>query len=264
MAGSIAFNVLVAIVPLLLASLGIAGQILERTILDPESVLLGYVISAIPPVSEDFEQRTGALIRDMLDQSSGFTIVGLLLLAWIATRLVGTLRTALREVFDVGQDRGILWGKLFDLKIVLFAGTLLTLNVALTFAAGILRSLATRYLDVRPLSALEGLYVEIVALISAWVMFLLIYRYLPFRRIHWRTAIVAATFTTVCFEILKRGFAFYAANLASYASTYGVMANLILFFLWIYWLAVVFILGGEVGQVAALRHIRRQQKERLG
>ena len=43
---------------------------------------------------------------------------------------------------------------------------------ALTFAAGILRGLATRYFDVRPLSALEGLYVEIVALISAWVMFL--------------------------------------------------------------------------------------------
>lgn len=264
MAGSISFNILVAVIPLLLAALGIAGQILERTILDPEAVLLGYIVNAIPEVSADFEERTARIIRDMLDQSSGFTIVGLLLLAWVSTRLVGTLRSALREVFDVGQDRGIIMGKLFDLKMVLFAGTLLTLNVALTFAAEVLRGLAHRYLNVRPLSWFESMYVEAVALVSAWIMFLLIYRYLPYRRIQWRTAITAATFTTVLFELLKRAFAFYAANLASYASTYGVLANLILFFLWIYWMAVIFILGGEVGQVAMLRHIRRKQKERLG
>lgn len=264
MAGSIAFNVLVAVIPLLLAALGIAGQILERTILDPERVLMRYIVNAIPAVSDEFELRTALILRDMLDQSSGFTIVGLLLLAWISTRLVGTLRTALREVFDIVQDRGILMGKLFDLKIVLFAGTLLTLNVALTFAAEVLSGLARRFLDVRPLSGLQGLYLEVVAFISAWMMFLLIYRYLPYRRIHWQTAVVAASFTTVFFEILKRGFAFYAANLASYTSTYGVLANLILFFLWIYWMAVVFILGGEVGQVAALRRIRSRQKERLG
>jgi hypothetical protein len=29
-------------------------------------------------------------------------------------------------------------------------------------------------------------------------------------------------------------------------------------------MAIIFILGGEVGQVAALRRVRRRQKERLG
>ena len=95
-------------------------------------------------------------------------------------------------------------------------------------------------------------------------MFLLIYRYLPYRRIHWRTALVAATFTTVMFELLKRLFAWYALNVAVYGSTYGNFLNLIILVFWMYYMALAFVLGGEVGQVYALRRVRKQQKERLG
>ena len=102
------------------------------------------------------------------------------------------------------------------------------------------------------------------AIITAWIMFLLIYRYLPFRRIHWRTAIVAATFTTTLFEVLKRLYAWYVVHLAHYGNTYSNVANIIVLVLWVYYISIIFILGGEVGQVAALRRIRQRQKERLG
>jgi membrane protein len=34
--------------------------------------------------------------------------------------------------------------------------------------------------------------------------------------------------------------------------------------IWVYYTAMAFILGGEVGQVYSLRRIRKRQKERLG
>jgi membrane protein len=43
-------------------------------------------------------------------------------------------------------------------------------------------------------------------------MFVLIYRYLPARRVPWRIALVAATFTAVVFELLKSLFAWYVAR----------------------------------------------------
>jgi len=94
-------------------------------------------------------------------------------------------------------------------------------------------------------------------------MFLLMYRYLPPRKIHWSTAVVAATFAAVLFELLKLAFGWYVTNVADYRSTYGNLATLVVLILWIYYSATVFILGGEVGQVFAMRRIRRQQKERL-
>jgi len=94
-------------------------------------------------------------------------------------------------------------------------------------------------------------------------MFLLIYRYLPFRRVHWRTAIVCATFTTVMFELLRRAFAWYALNVADYRGTYANFINLVILVFWMYYIGISFVLGGEVGQVYAMRRIRRRQKERL-
>ncbi len=267
MAGAIAFNVLVAVVPLLLAALGIAGQILQKRVANPEETLLRYILSALPPVSAEFEIRSRDLLSNLLEKSGGFISIGSLLLVWVSTRLIGTLRATLREVFDVGQDRSIVAGKLFDMKMVIAAGTLLAVNVSLTFIADLVNGMIIRYgkawFGLQPLSFVQDLYLNGLAVASAWVMFLLIYRYLPFRGIHWRTATVAATFTTVFFELLKRAFGWYVGNVANYGSTYGNFANLIVLFLWVYYIAVIFILGGEVGQVAALRRIRRRQKERL-
>jgi membrane protein len=268
MAGAIAFNVLVAIVPLILASLGIAGQILQKRLPDPEETLLRNILNAIPPVGPEFEEMVRRMLSDLLGKSSGITIVSLFLLMWVSTRLVGTLRAALREVFDIGVDRNIIQGKLFDLEMVLFTGTLFAINVTLTFLAQFFNDLIVRYgrdwFGLAPLGVIESLYLNGLAITSAWVMFLLIYRFLPYRRIHWRTAMVAATFTTTLFELLKRAFGWYVSHVADYGSTYGNIANLVILVLWVYYIAIVFILGGEVGQVAALRRIRRRQKERLG
>ena len=267
MAGAIAFNVLVAIVPLLLAALGIAGQILQKRVANPEATLVRYILTAIPPVSPEFEARAQQLLGSLLNKTGGFISVGSVFLVWVSTRLIGTLRATLREVFDVGQDRSIIKGKLFDMKMVIAAGTLLAVNVSLTFLADLVNGMVVRYgrawFGLQPLSYVQDLYLNGLAVASAWVMFLLIYRYLPYRGIHWRTATVAATFTTVFFEILKRAFGWYVSNVANYGTTYGNFANLIVLFLWVYYIAVIFVLGGEVGQVAALRRIRRRQKERL-
>jgi membrane protein len=94
-------------------------------------------------------------------------------------------------------------------------------------------------------------------------MFVLIYRYLPARRIQWRIALISATFAAAVFEAMKYAFGWYVTNLAVYNSTYSNFATLFIFLLWIYYMSVAFVLGGEVGQIWALRRIRRRQKERL-
>ena len=61
---------------------------------------------------------------------------------------------------------------------------------------------------------------------------------------------------------MKQGFSFYA-QVANYSSVYGNLAFLLILILWIYYASVVFILGGEVGQVATMQAIRKRQRERL-
>jgi len=265
LAGAIAFNILVAAAPLILAALGIAGTILRLQQTDPTETLLRYIFEGLPPVSEEFQAMVGRILRELVEQSTGLLSIGTVFFAWLSTRLIGTLRTALREVFDIQQGRGIIAGKLFDMKMVIAAGTLLALNVGITVTVELvarfgLDAIGISTGDLRPFQLFYG---RLVALLSIWAMFLLMYRYLPPRKIHWSTAIVAATFAAVLFELLKLAFGWFVTNVADYRSIYGNLATLVVLILWIYYSAAVFILGGEVGQVFAMRRIRRQQKERL-
>jgi membrane protein len=269
MAGAIAFNVLVAIVPLALAAVGVAGFFLQaRADLagDPADPLVNYLLGVLPPVSAEFAAGMRDLLNSFIDQATGLFTIGTLIFAWLATRLIGTLRTALREVFDIQQDRGIILGKLFDLQMVFVAGALLAVNIATTVLIELVATYGLGFLRVGEgqAAAAHNLLLAAVSLLSIWFMFVLIYRYLPARRIQWRTALIAATFTAFTFEVMKEGFAWYFRNYATYASTYGALASIAIVVIYVYYTAVVFILGGEVGQVAALQRIRRRQKERLG
>lgn len=266
MAGAIAFNVLIAIVPLILAMLGIAGAVLRRRNTDTADLLLRMIIDALPPIGTEFATYIRGLLEGVMDRSGSLLSVGMVFLIWVATRLVGTLRTVLRQTFDIHQDRGIVAGKLFDLQMVVVAGGLFAVNVGLTIALEIIAQVGFQAI------ALEGLERWLVAnavsgrlvpFVSIWVMFLLIYRYLPARRIRWTTALVAATFTALMFELMKQAFAWYVTTLANYSTTYGSLATLVILFLWIYYSAVTFILGGEVAQVYSMQRVRKRQKERL-
>ena len=264
MSGAIAFNLVVAIVPLMLAILGITGVVLQNRVEDPSKLLADYIFQALPPAGEEFQRFVQEeIVGKLLNNSGRFIGFGLIILVWVSTRLVGTLRFVLREVFDIGEDRNIIKGKWFDIQMVIIAGMLFAINAGVTVIINIVTRTGTELLGVHPAAWLEKYLLSVVAALSIWVMFVLIYRYLPFRRIHWRTALVGATFTTVMFELLKRLFAWYALNIAEYGSTYGNFLNLVILVFWMYYIALAFVLGGEVGQVYALRRIRKRQKERL-
>jgi len=266
LSGAIAFNVIVAILPLMLASIGIAGLLVKsRYGVDAAGRVLDYVYRAFPPLPGPTEDGVRAALEKVIQDSSGLVGLGTLVLIWVATRMVGTLRTALREIFDIEEDRGIIAGKIFDIQMVVAAGTLLALNLGFTLVLEVVGAYGRRFLGFDParFALFDRLFFNALAFLSIWFMFVLVYRYLPARRIHWRVALIAATFTGALFELLKLGFGWYVRNIADYTSTYGTFATLIIFLLWIYWGAVAFVIGGEVGQVSELRRIRRRQKERL-
>jgi membrane protein len=267
MAGAIAFNVLVAIVPLVIAAAGVAGFFLQaRADITggPADPLVNYLLGVLPPVSTEFADQMRQLLNDFVAQATGLFTIGTLVFAWLATRLIGTLRTALREIFDIQQDRGIIAGKFFDLQMVFVAGTLLAVNIAATVVIQLVAGYGLQVLHISDGQVLLAQLLTILSFLSIWFMFVLIYRYLPARRIQWRTALISATFTALMFELMKEAFAWYFRNYGGYASTYQGLASLAIVVIYVYYSAIAFILGGQVGQVAALQRVRRRQKERLG
>lgn len=263
MAGAVAFNLLVAVFPLILLAIGVTGYVLSAQVEDPVGATVALVESMMPQAGGgvDVGGIVNRVVTEVVAQRSGFTFFGALFFTWLATRLVGTLRVVLRETFDIGQDRGILKGKLFDVQVVVVGALLLTLNLGVTIVFGAAVTFGVEILGPGGpvMGFAERLAGQVLALASVWTLFLIVYRYLPARRIPWRTAVVAATFSAVLHEALKIGFSWYATDVADYSSTWGNLATVAVFFFWIYYEALVFILGGEVAQVYTMRKAGKVQ-----
>lgn len=265
LAGGIAFNVLLAAAPFFLLLVGVLAYVLQRTVEDPRQAAVEYVLSILPP-SQEVVIFTRRIVGRVLEGGPSFGAIGLLLFIWASTRLFGTLRAVLKDIFDLPEERGIVAGKIFDLQMVLVSGTLLVLNTGITLALEAAQRFGVELLGIenrRATQAFVEAWPRLAAFVLIFVMFLLMYRFLPLRRTPWRISLVAAAFASVSWELLKGMFAWYVSDVVDYSRTYGTLLSPVLLVFWVYYSAVVFILGGEVAQVYDLMLIRRKQKELL-
>jgi len=246
----------VAVIPLLILAAGVSGFLVGdrfgRVSPDVMEVVMDYLPAGSGVGLQAFVDR---VLEGLVAERAGLSVIGAVVLAWISTRLVGTLRVVLRQTFDIDVDRGIIRGKLFDFKVVVLGATLILLNVGITVGVRTLEALGAIFFATEGWGArfLGEVVARGLAFASAWVLFLLLYRFLPARRIAFRTAVAGATFAAVGFELLKELFAWYVTSVATYSNAYGSLAAGAVLFFWIYYSSIVFVLGAILARTYEVR-----------
>ncbi len=268
LAGAIAFNILLVGVPFALLLLSGLGYILNQSTAQSTANVWSFIEALLPPHTESPDSPIHKLVTEVIRVRGTAGLFGLIGFVWFTTRLFGTLRSVLAEVFDIEVERGIIQGKIFDTKITIVSTFLF---VVYSVANAYLRLAATRGILV---VQRYGLQPEVLGRLGYWIgsliasgfillMFFAIYKFLPNRRIRWQSALIAAVVTSILFEIAKIIFTVYAVRLNPRSFYTGTLYALILVVIWVYYSAVIFILGGEVGRVYELRRVRRLQREIL-
>jgi len=273
LASGLTFSALVAAVPLLLIIVSLLSTILQVAAqsagVEPVEQLREYLLILVPVLDEGAAGAGPNLPEEIIDrtirQGEAVGIISFIAFVWLSTRLFGAIRAVLREVFDLRQRRGVVRGKLFDMQMVLVASILVILNIGITIVLNLAKARGIEFLGLSAgqIGIVERLYAQITALAFIFLLFLLLYKYVPVGRIPWRMALTAAGFTAICWELLKWGFALYLTRVADYNSVYGGIATLVVVVIWVYNLSIVFILGAQVAQIHEMRRVRVQQIEVL-
>jgi membrane protein len=249
LAGALSFDILLTAIPFVGLVLAVVGHLAQYQLaihqLDIHELLQRFL-----PESSGGESGTFGFIEralgDLIARRGKLTLLAAPLFLWFSTRMFGGLRAALNEVFDTEENRPWPVAKLTDLAMVFVAGALFLANAFASTSGG-----------------LKG---QLLPLVFSTLLFFVIFKFLPSRRIYWRTSLVASLFCAVAFEVFKRLFALYVARFVTFdrvASDANLIAFL-LFILWIYYTAYVFLLGGEVAETYDLMRMRRLQRVRLG
>ncbi|QIO06951.1 YihY family inner membrane protein [Acinetobacter shaoyimingii] len=250
-AGSLTYTTLFAVVPMLTVFLVIISSIKA---LEPARQQLQQLIYSnfLPKTSIAFDKALNAFT----EKSSNLTIIGILFLFVTTVMMLTSIETAFNRIWRVKETRNGLVGFMRYWTIISLGPILLGSAFAISSTLASMNVLSNNF---------AGYEVDGTALL--WIIsfgltvfgFFTLYWTIPNRSIPVRSAMYAAIFSAVAFELIKSLFGFAMSNFTSYELVYGAFAAVPIFLLWIFISWNIVLLGVEVSYALTAFHTDKIQ-----
>lgn len=252
MAAGISFWCLISLVPILILGVAAAGYVLSSPTTYQRALdfFWSFIPSSLDSVA--LERNISAIITTR-GVVGGLGIAGLL---WTGSLVFVYLELALNEIWDVPHNRSLLFGRLVALGMMLVTGVFMLGSIALTWVLEFVKGYQVALFNWRPGSLPVVWEVVALALPAALsvALFTLIYAVVPNARVDRKAALTAGTFAGVLWELAKVGFGWYLTRFAHYNAVYHSLGSLVALVTWIYYSALILILGAEVADVISRSH----------
>jgi membrane protein len=245
LASGLAFSLLLYVIPLALLMISVLGY----TVLESEQAMkeVQSVIRQFLPRSEQvFAEHVGAIVADR----GLLGIVGFVSFLLFSTMVFGSIRHVLNIVFQAGPARSFLRGTAQDLLMMVFCVALLIVAIGLASVETIIGNLGEHVPWAGALWG-QGMQVlhQVMAVILGWSLILGLYRFSPVATLKIGSLAVGAGVAVVLFGFAKQGFAWYVHFAQAGLVLYGALGAFLFFFVWLYYVSVVFLLGAVAGWV---------------
>lgn len=256
LAGGLAFNIVLAGVPFFLLLAAGLGYLLGQSV-DVASETVKSVVSMLLPAgaADAGESMLDPILADVVRTRAAAGIGGALGFAWFSTRLFGSLRTVMAMIFERRGDRNFFRGKLWDMYLALASAVLVTVwvtvNTYIVVGTGRLGSVLTQVgLLGSVVSGVEYMIARVASIALTALIFFSLYRWLPMRRTPWRIACIGGGVAAGFFELARWIFAMVTARVDMTSLYTGSLAALVIVVFWVYYGAVIFLIGAEVAHAA--------------
>jgi membrane protein len=246
-AAGIAYRVLFSLVPLAIVLVSIVGIFLRDEARRQEVV--DDIVSRLP-FTESGTSSVEEAITHLASPTSAFGLVSLVLFFWASSGMMGAVRTGLEAALRVEPDRRrpAVRAKLVDLLLVAGAGALLLTMVAVTVVAQVVTRLVGGVADAVGLEG--GLLAELlrlaVPLVIATIVVMLLYRFVPARRLRVGDAVAGGIVTGILLLAISAASAFVYDQVAGLSVVYGSITALLVFLYSVYLYASALLFGAEV------------------
>ncbi len=263
LAAALSFSTIFAIAPVFIIVIAIAGYALGV------ANGTGHGHTAIEnKLLDTIRQSAGSgaadAVRDMVSasfnrprQSVLTQIVGWITLVLGAAGLFASLQDALNTIWHAEPPKlplvAMIRDRLASVGMLLAIGFLLLVTTALNAAITYVSTYVTSALPFPGAGTLFGAVVVLVSFLLVALLFALIYKYLPDVPIAWRDVGIGALATSALFVIGQTLIGIYLGR-AGVASAYGAAGSLLVLLLWVYYSAMILLLGAEFTRVYAERH----------
>ncbi len=250
-AAAIAYYAIFSIVPLSLITLSLFGLVVDR------DRIVDWVFEQVPlEESETVRNNVDELVQRAQDFSPASLGFGIVFLIWSSSGIFGAVRKGLNAAAHLKLGRSYWKSKLVDFALIPTVGVLIIVSVALT---AITRNVVRRVDEIGPVPLDANLAIQLagyaIPAMVTFVMFMLLYRFAPAARPHWRDALAGAAAATLLFEFAKNMIAIILAESSFSRDTaiYAGFGTALGFLVWMFVNASILLLGAEFGRAIRMR-----------
>ncbi|WP_033438138.1 YihY/virulence factor BrkB family protein [Saccharothrix sp. NRRL B-16314] len=237
---------------LLTALLGLLGPDATKSVVDSLSVLgpgeaRDLLVGAIQNV-----QSSNAIAGPL-------AVVGLVTALWSASGYVGAFMRASNSIYDVEEGRP--WWKVIPLRLGLTVGVVMLLALTalgVTLTGGVAEWLGGALgLGSTFVTVWDVVKWPVLLVLASLAIGLLFWASPNVRQPSWLWITPGGLLTVLVWVAASLGFAFYVSNFGSYNKTYGSLAGVIVFLVWLWLSNLALLLGAELD--AELERGRRME-----
>ncbi len=225
-AGGLTYSALFALLPALLLLTGILGVLVDDV--DRRRAIVESIGESLPPL----RGFLSASLEQITEGAAGAGTVGLVGLAWGASRFYGSLDDAFARVFDGARRRGFVAQTVRGLASVLLLISVFLVALILTGIASFLaEQTASRFAsDTR---TFWGVLTPILTLVVFVAGMAVIYRVVPARHIPWRSIVLPAVLVGAALTALTQLFSYIAPRLIGAAAVFGAFVAIFAAMIWL-------------------------------
>jgi membrane protein len=235
-AAQIAFFATLSFVPLAMLLVGGFGFFFEDE--EIRTRVVQVVFDNVPLAQEADRARLERVVDDALDNTGRLGPVSVVLLIVAASGVMGALRHAINQAWDIDTRPPIVRRKLLDLALVLGSATLVTFTLSIS---------ATR--EAADDLGEEGWIVDLVGDALPFVftigVVLFLYRVLPSPRPKTREIWPGAVVAAALISITRGALELYFEYLADFGALYGSLGALMALLIFIYAVSLILVFGAE-------------------
>lgn len=181
-------------------------------------------------------------------QTAGFALItGIVLAVWSASGYVGAFSRAMNRIWEIDEGRTFFKLKPQQLGVTLLAVTLVVLALVLLVVSGPVASAIGEAIGIGQTGALIWNIAKwpVLALIVVVLVAVLYYFGPNAKQPKFRWVSTGAILAIVVLAIATLGFGLYVANFSNYERTYGSLAGVIIFLLWLWITNLALLFGAE-------------------
>lgn len=243
-ASALAFTTLLSVVPLMSVGLSIFSSFpVFQTMAVP---VQNFIFDNFVPATGKMVQ---AYLQQFASQVSKLSVWGVAFLIVTALLVMFTIERGMNKIWRVGSARHGVSAFLLYWAILSLTPVLLGLSLA-----------ASSYLISIPFlmnHQAPSILLHWSPFFLSLIGFTFLYAVVPNCYVSIKHAFWGGLFAAVLFEAAKQTFAYYLIHYNTYELLYGAFASVPIFFIWVYWVWIITLLGAEISYALSVDHQRR-------